>query len=932
LDVANPLEPFKFWASKPLGIALAYFGDYASDKNVLFDPFAGSGVFVYTALLKGKKAIYNDLCPYAVFLARNAIKPVNVEMVQKAFNEVMRRPLDREILSTSGKVIIERGKTVEEVVEWLYSSACDEADVKKRLCARPARALYFIWNTEYYLPKTQADDYANQEIRRNNDKRYRIFFDVICKVFSVNLEGKKRKAYVFDRKCLNEKWKYAFEKNPKAWLEKSTRKKPEPGIVNEIAANLTRLGLAKRMKRFPVEKRIECPVHKGRTQPLSKEDWKKIRAIESLRYPFPEFIPNVALTYEYNGIAKSFLQYREFQTFVPEDLSTIEANDWSNKIPKLKHYFTKRNLIALSITMWSISKVQDCDLRDQLYLIFTSNLHMSAKFDRLGNYGRWATGYYASLDDFKENNVIDQMTKGWGDMKRIKDTIWTSFNSKLGSISYDETWDVDEFLEHVNEPKVKNVLWLKEDARRLDSVIKRRIVDVVFTDPPYRGGEFAVQYYELTAFYVGWLELDQYWKRRYGDLSWWREEIIENIMQNKDLDHYIEMLSAAFVSVNEVVKRDAVWILTYHSVNKDVWEGLKKVLEKISLKIPTFEDVKTHQIRAKGKGSYYVSRYGSVRGDAYIVLTKEQLEGKETLQPIKRLSQEEFLRLVFEKMKGDIVKETGMVTWDLFTKHFPDVVIKYGGPYGETRSYKELFHNITIELAGDLRMLDRDKVGDALYDFVYKGVQPEALLRRALCLYGAQRKEIPRTELDLKVLPKINGRIDNVSRIKMIKELFKYDPIGNKYIFTGPAVKVERMEKYLEKGPEKAVSALPMPPELVLKISENADSYGGHKVKQMTGDVSCVITSSKNVFFINVNDDAGVRRFASGTPEKDKAGKVVVFVYSSEKENKLKAIARQLMPAGLVAVPYDRWKQLVEAFREYDPLKVLKDFLIPWEE
>jgi tRNA G10 N-methylase Trm11 len=56
---------------------LSYLEKYAKGKAVLLDPFAGSGIFVYAALLRGMKAIYNDLCPYGIFLARNVMRPFN---------------------------------------------------------------------------------------------------------------------------------------------------------------------------------------------------------------------------------------------------------------------------------------------------------------------------------------------------------------------------------------------------------------------------------------------------------------------------------------------------------------------------------------------------------------------------------------------------------------------------------------------------------------------------------------------------------------------------------------------------------------------------------------------------------------------------------------------------------------------------------------
>lgn len=898
MRIINPLAPFKFWASKPLDIAVAYLDKYAKNKKVLLDPFAGSGVFVYAALLRGKKAIFNDLCPYALFLARNAIKPFDVEKIQEAFNAVLLTPVDRDIITRDGDIVIKKGTKIEDAIRWFYTTTCDAKTKSGGICGRKVVADYFIWDTEYFIEKSRADDYANKRMK-SGDKRFRIFLDVICERKVIKFEGRKTEAYVFNRKRLNEKWEEAFKKDPRAWLKFSERKKFEPSAVNEVAAILIRLHIANRLRRFPIQKKIKCPVHGEMIQPLNDADLQKLEIIEKMVYPFPDLIPENELVYEQDNFKTYFIQYREYQTFVPERLSTIEENEWKSKIPKLKHYFTKRNLITNSLLLWAIMKIKDLDLRDQIYLIFVSNLHMTAKFDRLGNYGRWATGYYASLDDFKENNVLDQLVKGWSDVKKVKEFIWESLRSNLREVFFDETWDVREFLENLNNPNVKNILWLRADARKLDLIIKRQIVDIVFTDPPYRSQQFSVQYYELTTFYIGWLILDKDWKARYGDLDWWKDEIIENSMQRKDLDFYIRSLGEAFLSINRIVKRNAIWIITYHSISKDVWNGLKEIFESIDLKVPTFEEIKTHKIRAKGKGSYYVTRFGSIGEDSYIVLTREVTK-RDTLKPLKQLDLQEFLKLVFQRMKREIVKNEGIITWEMFVRYFPDVVLKYGGPYGETKSYKELFEGITIELADGLRILDRDKVGDELYQDVYYAIDAERLVRRALILLGKQRKQIPRAELDLKILPKINGRVDDKIRVRVLRDLFEYDIIGNIYVFKPVS---ETLDKFLPREETARERPFPMPAELILTIKENATKYGAHKVKELLGDFSLSVETPKRIYMLNINDEAGIRRFAMGSPKTDKRGKVIVFLHHGVKDKSLKSLARLLKPSVLIAIP-----------------------------
>jgi len=923
-ELVNPLEPFKFWARKPLDIANAYLKNYAKGRQVLLDPFAGTGIFVFAGLLNNMKVIYNDLSSYALFLARNAIKPVNPKIIQERLNEVLNRKLPFDIKTKDGSIIIKKGSKIEDVINWFYESRCNCKDGKK-ICNRNVNVEYFIWDTVYYVPQKLGEKYALKKLSEK-DERYKIFFDIICKKEEIEVDGKKLTAFVFSRRDINEKWEKAFEANPKAWITRRERGRKEASAVNEVPANIIRIGLAKRYRREPILKKFNCVVHGDQLTYLDQFDIEKIKLIENLIYPFPNLIPNNKLTYVYNGKEVPYLQFREFQTFVEESLSTIEKNEWKDRIPRFKHYFTKRNLIALTILLWSMMQIDDDDDRDQMYLLFVSNLHMDAKFDRKGPLDGWATGYYASLDDFKENNILVQLFKGWNEIKKLKEWLVKFFNSKLSSITYDETWDPKEFLNHINEPGKKNILWLRKDAKDIDSIINRRVVDVIFTDPPYRGEAFSVQYFELTSFFVAWLVLDKRWKQKYGDLEWWKDEIIDNKSQGKDVKKYLDMLKKAFLAIDNITKRDAIWIITYHSPSKNVWEGIKGILEECSLKLPPYEKVMTQKIGTLSGGSFYIRKYGSVGEDAYIVLSKEERIVKETIEPVKKLSKEEFLKLVLEKMKKEIVKEGGIVTWSMFLKNYPDIVLRYGGPYGESESYKDLFEDVTIELADDLRILDRDKIGDELFKMIYYSIDENLLIRKILVLYGSKRKEIPRSELDFKILPKINGRIDDFTKVKILKEIFYYLPIENKYIFKPQA---KTLKEFLLKAEIKEIEkALPMPPELIFKIKEISKRHGGHIVKELSENFSLAVFTSNYQYLININDEAGIRRFIMSSKEKERIDKVIVYVNYATKESSLHTLAKQLFPAIFIVIPYEKYNDIIEAFKKYDPLENLKKYIV----
>ena len=736
MRVENPFEPYKFRASKPLDIALEYLNRYAVGRKVLLDPFAGSGVFIYAGLLAGMKVIYNDLNPYALFLARNAIRPFDENELVKAWNRILDRLLDKDIVGISNgrKIVkIRKGTSVREAVEWFYETGNGEI------------AEYYIWDTEFGIPV--------EKVEGKKDKRLEI---LISELFRERLiDGKKY--YVFSQREVSERWQELFDVDPEAWLsqvKKTENRRRTASVVTSFAGSLIKSKNAVRLRRYPVLKKVG-----GRLEKIDSFDVNKIKEIEMLEYPFPDLIPNTPLAYKYERIEegerktlwKPFRQLRWRSVLVPEEpLKTLEEDE---KIPLVKHFFTKRNLIALSIILWSIMK-EPFDIREQLYLVLAAKLHMLPKFDRAGDYGRWASGYYQVLDDFKENNVLLQLEEGFSEVIKSKRIIWSHFNSNLINMFYDETWDPEEFLSYIADETRKNVLWLRKDARELDKIFhNRRIVGVVFTDPPYKGKDESVQYFEVCTLYVSILSLDQEWAKRYGTNDWWQKEVIDNDRQGKTFETYIDALAECLSSVNRIVKESGIWIVTYHSPSPEVWDSIRHVFRRIGLNIPPYQEIQSHAVR-RGQ-TMYTERYGTIGKDAYIVLSRD----REGIAPPKRITEKEFMTLTFKALKKELQGNGGIVTWDAFGRIVGEILMKYGAPVERSSDIREIFDKYTIELAPGYRIFDRDALGDELWNEVYHNIPIKTLLLKCLTLYGESKQRIPREEIIYRLLPKLNGRV-----------------------------------------------------------------------------------------------------------------------------------------------------------------------------
>src|SRR2546430_1669431 len=79
-----------YFTRRPANVVRAYIERYSREGDVVLDPFGGTGVTAIEAFLIGRKAIQNDLNPFANFIARNIADTTLTSTVplQKAFEQV----------------------------------------------------------------------------------------------------------------------------------------------------------------------------------------------------------------------------------------------------------------------------------------------------------------------------------------------------------------------------------------------------------------------------------------------------------------------------------------------------------------------------------------------------------------------------------------------------------------------------------------------------------------------------------------------------------------------------------------------------------------------------------------------------------------------------------------------------------------------------
>lgn len=902
----NPFKLHKYWASKPLDIAVEYIEKYGSSKTVLCDPFAGSGVFCYAGLLRKKNVIYSDLDPFALFLARNTIKPVNPTQLYSLYKEVLERPLHRAIRTKQGSEIIPKGTKVEKAIQWLYESTTKADGHKSSIDVD-----YFIWDTEYEI--------SNENAAAFRDDARLLHFLKIC--------SKTNRGWKYRQSDATSKWRTAVESNRDAWLSRSEKKKIEPALVTSFSAILVRQGIANRIGRFPIFKSFSYSSTKSRKpkrvlEEIGADDWKKIREIEKAEYPIA--VPETELSYLFPNTdgREPFETVRPHVVFVRnETLSTVEQKESQTGIPKFKHYFTRRNLLALTILFWSIGRIEDFELREQLYYILTCKLHKLAKFESPNV--RWGVNSYIVQPNFVEQNVLSKFKEAFREVADAKQRIAES----LG-YSYKETTSIGEFVESLSRKEGPTILWLRADARKIQDMFSsyRRIVDLVFTDPPYVGLKDSIYYYELTSFYTSWLKLDPMWKSKYGDEEWWHNEVIQNDRQKKSFEDYLQLLSSSLVSVDSITSEDVLWIVTYHSASKEVFEGVRKCFSSIGLRAPPYEQIKAHKIRATGKGSLIVQKYGSIVDDAYVVMEKGQGQEPAVGATIDLESERKFVVSIMESMKREIRSNDGLVDWRMFSRTYPNVVWKEGSPSEGETDMKTLFEKYCFAVSPELRVFDRDMVGEDEWMKIYGSIDERRLLQACLTRYASARERtIKRAEAIYGIIGKLNDRFKDDLIEDVFKTLFSYDWKRDEYHLVDTQKRLS--DFHLKKIEQKEEQVL-IPEEVVMAIERTCKDFGHHVLYRRGGRPRTQIseaerqfdliveTANKEKILISLNNETAIRAAWAA-----KTRTPIVYLCYSERAENVRAIMKKL---DLMVVPHEEYRRVTSAFKNYDPISKLR--------
>jgi 16S rRNA G966 N2-methylase RsmD len=77
-----------YFTKQPFKVVQAYIDRFTQPRDLILDPFGGSGVTAVEALMLGRKVIHIDLNPMSVFITKNLLAPVDIGELNDSFKEI----------------------------------------------------------------------------------------------------------------------------------------------------------------------------------------------------------------------------------------------------------------------------------------------------------------------------------------------------------------------------------------------------------------------------------------------------------------------------------------------------------------------------------------------------------------------------------------------------------------------------------------------------------------------------------------------------------------------------------------------------------------------------------------------------------------------------------------------------------------------------
>ncbi len=298
--------------------------------------------------------------------------------------------------------------------------------------------------------------------------------------------------------------------------------------------------------------------------------------------------------------------------------------------------FTHRNLLALSLLLNEIERMQNNEAREFLKFTFSSSLKWASRQSHLRGHivEGWAMHAYWIYPKSLEINVWKTFERRTAAVLRGKKYT----NENIGTVSR----KARDFSD-ITKDKASYLL-LTRSATRLP--LPNNSIDAIITDPPYGGN---VNYGELADFWFVWLSKGKTIEKQ--------NETVINKTQRKTLQDYEMLLYMVFKECYRVLKQDRYLVSTFNSKDVRVVSSFITAASRAGLRLlPNgllYQKPISHY-----ETTFHAMQIGAFVGDFIFTFQKGKRSGirsSTTGRDLKKIQQE--LTAVTSKASGGQITE-----------------------------------------------------------------------------------------------------------------------------------------------------------------------------------------------------------------------------------------------------------------------------------
>ena len=85
----------KYWSKKPHNIIRHFIEKYSKEREIVLDPFCGSGISIIETILSNRKSIGFDINPSAIFITKQMLNKISTTKLYESFQKIESQVKDR---------------------------------------------------------------------------------------------------------------------------------------------------------------------------------------------------------------------------------------------------------------------------------------------------------------------------------------------------------------------------------------------------------------------------------------------------------------------------------------------------------------------------------------------------------------------------------------------------------------------------------------------------------------------------------------------------------------------------------------------------------------------------------------------------------------------------------------------------------------------